>query len=133
MSEENVEIVRRMFDSFAGDGVEGLMPFFTEDADLYSFPEWVEDPEYHGHDGIRKLLGVFTADFDEFVIETPELRDLDDRVLALYKQTARIKGSGAPFHQLTGALCWDFRDGKIGKLRFFLNWEAALEAVGLAE
>ena len=39
MSEENVEVVRRGYAAFAEKGVEGAIPFFTEDAVIYSIPE----------------------------------------------------------------------------------------------
>ena len=49
MSQANVEIVRRGFAALAEQGVEGVIPFFTEDVVIYSIPEWLDDPEYHGH------------------------------------------------------------------------------------
>ena len=64
MSEENVKVVRRGYAAFAEEGVEGAIPFFTEDAVIYSIPEWPDDPEYHGHDGIRKLTRQWTENFD---------------------------------------------------------------------
>ena len=55
MSEENVEAVRRGYAAFTTEGIEGAIPFYTEDVVIYSIPEWPDDPEYHGHDGVRKL------------------------------------------------------------------------------
>ncbi len=39
-----MEIVRQGYASFAENGVEGVIPFFTEDAVIYSIPEWPDDP-----------------------------------------------------------------------------------------
>jgi ketosteroid isomerase-like protein len=59
MSQENVELVRRGYAAYEKEGVEGVIPFFNEDAVLVSIPEWPDDPEYHGHDGgLRKLSAV---------------------------------------------------------------------------
>jgi hypothetical protein len=35
--------------------------------------------------------------------------------------------------QPLASISWDFRDGKIGKVRWFPSWEEALEAAGLTE
>ena len=43
MSQANVEIVRRGFAALAEQGVEGVIPFFTEDVVIYSIPEWPDD------------------------------------------------------------------------------------------
>ena len=43
MSQENVKIVRRGFAGFAESGAEGVIPFYTEDAIIYSIPEWPDD------------------------------------------------------------------------------------------
>ena len=72
MSEENVEAVRQGYAGFAENGVEGVIPFFTEDAVIYSIPEWPDDPEYHGHDGVRRLFRQWAENFDEFRLELRE-------------------------------------------------------------
>jgi hypothetical protein len=42
--------------------------------------------------------------------------------------SGQIKGSSTPVSQPLGLVAWDFRDGKIRKVRFFPTWDAALEA-----
>ena len=131
MSEENVEIVRRGYAAFAEKGVEGVIPFFTEDAVIYSIPEWPDDPEYHGHDGIRKLTQQWTENFDAFGFDISELRDGGDTVIALYELVGETKGSAMPMRMQIGAVS-EFRDGRIDRQRLFSSWEGALEAAGLS-
>ena len=57
MSKENVEIVRRANGAYAAGGMDAALRYFTDDTVLYSIPEWPDDPEYHGHDGLRRLSG----------------------------------------------------------------------------
>jgi hypothetical protein len=71
MSEENVEAVRQGYAGFAENGVEGVIPFFTEDAVIYSIPEWPDDPEYDLLDDVPHLSipcggdrGMATGDRD---------------------------------------------------------------------
>ncbi len=102
MSQENVEIVRRTFEQLEKSGVEAALRFLASDVVLYPFPEWVEASEYRGHDGIRRVLAVWTENFDDFTMELQELRDTGDRVVALYEQWGRIKGSGVRVRQPVG-------------------------------
>ncbi len=127
-----MEIMRRGYAAFAEKGVEGAIPFFTEDAVIYSIAEWPDDPEYHGHDGLRKLTRQWTENFDSFGFDISELRDGGDTVIALYELVGETKGSATPIRMQIGAVC-EFRDGRVARQRLFSNWESALEAAGLSE
>jgi ketosteroid isomerase-like protein len=133
MSQENVEVVRRGYAAFAEKGVEGVIPFFTEDAVIYSIPEWPDDPEYHGHDGLRKLFRQWMENFDHFGFDIRELHDGGDTVVSLYELIGQTKGSAVPMRMQVGAVFSGFRDGRIARQDVFSSWEAALEAAGLRE
>jgi ketosteroid isomerase-like protein len=126
MSEENVETVRRVYELFNEEGPEGAIVLSPPDVVWYPFPEWIEKPEYRGHDGIREVVAVWTDNFDEFAVEVEELRDLGDRVVALTIQSGKIKGTGSPVRQPVGVVYSGFRDGMVGEARFFQSWEEAL-------
>jgi hypothetical protein len=131
MSQDNVELVRRAYDAYPSNGVEGMAPFFTPDHVAYSIPGWPDDSEYHGHDGLRKL----DRQWQEFDVsfETQELRDAGDVVVALVEMTARTKGTSVPIRGPLGVVHADFRDDLIGETRYFATWQEALEAAGLSE
>ncbi len=133
MSQENVEVSKRAQDAFVAGGIEAVVAFFAPDVVAYPFPEWVEESEYRGHDGLRTLMAVWTDNFDEFEFRAWEFREVGDRVLALGEIAGRIKGSGVPIRQPLGFVYDDFRDGLIGEACYFLTWNQALEAVGLSE
>jgi ketosteroid isomerase-like protein len=128
VSEENVELVRRVVAAWSDGGVEAILPFLPEDVVWYPFPEWIEDTEYHGHDGVRRVTSVWTDNFDEYAIGVNEIRDLGDRILMLGEQSGRLKGSGAPIRQEMGWVVSDFRDGMAGVARFFLSWREAIDS-----
>ncbi len=113
MPQENVEIVRRGFDAFVAGGEAGVRASFGSDVVLYPFPEWVEQSEYRGHDGLRAHVGRWTENFDDFSIEVAELRDAGDKVVVLGETGGRIKGSGVPIRQPVGIVYTGFRDGHI--------------------
>ena len=116
MSQENVEIVRRGYAAFAEKGAEGVIPFFTDDAVIYSIPEWPDDPEYHGHDGLRKLTRQWTENFDDFGFDLHELRDGGDAVVALHELTGETKGSAIPMKMQIGAVFSSETDGSPGTI-----------------
>ena len=133
MSQENVEVVQRVFDGFAARGVDAALPSFAPDVVLYTYPEWPGPAEYRGHDGMRSLMDEWTENFDDFEMEVFEVREVGDSVLVLAETVGRIKGSSVPIRQPFGAHFWAFRDGQIGEARTFLTWREALEAAGLRE
>ena len=131
MSQEDVEVVRQAYVAFAEKGAEGVIPFFTEDVVIYSIPEWPDDPEYHGHDGVRKLIRQWTENFDAFGFDVSELRDGGDTVIALYELLGQTKGSATPMRMQIGAVS-ELRDGQVAQQRLFSSWEDALEAAALS-
>ena len=133
MSRENVELVRQAYAAYAKNGIDGAVSYWAEDHVAYSVPEWPDDPEYHGRDGMRKLNGQWTDNFEEFGFHLHELRDAGDTVVALLELTGRIKGSAVPIRQPLGAVHSDFRGDLIGETRYFLAWREAIEAAGLQE
>jgi len=132
MSQENVEIVRRAFDAFAEEGVDGVIPFAAADAVIYSMPEWPDDAEYYGPEGLRKLSDQWVENFDEFGFDVHDVRDAGDSVVALLTMTGRIKGAGAPMTAPIGAV-YELTDGLFASTRYFSRWQAALEAAGLSD
>ncbi len=104
MSQVNGEVVRRGYAAFAEKGGEGVIPFFTEDAFIYSIPEWPDDPEYHGHDGLRKLTRQWTENFDSFGFDISELRDGGDTVISLHELVGQMKDSAVPMRMQIGAV-----------------------------
>jgi ketosteroid isomerase-like protein len=133
MSQENVEIAKRSIEALAAGGVEAALAFVSRDSVWYPYPGWVEESEYRGHDGFRRMAALFGDNFDDVVIRVEEFREVGDRVVELGEITGRIKGSGVPIRQPHAMVLSDFRDGKIGEGRNFLTWRQALEAVGLRE
>jgi hypothetical protein len=75
MSQENLELAKRAQDLFEAGGIEAALVCFAPDVIAYPFPEWVEESEYRGHDGLRALIALWTDNFDEFEIHEDEFRD----------------------------------------------------------
>jgi ketosteroid isomerase-like protein len=135
MSQENVEIVRRVIDVMDAEGFEAALPVFVDAA--HSDVEWREDPawpgssSYRGVEQVRQVIldRMDTLDFDQ---QTDDLIGVDDKVVALVRWVGRGKTSGAQ-GEMSMAMVWTIRDQAITRIEFFLDRAQALEAVGLTE
>jgi ketosteroid isomerase-like protein len=113
--------------------IEALLVLYASDVVCYPAPGWVEATVCHGHDGFRQLSAAWSENVDHPALEVHEVRDMQDRLLVLAEFTGRAKESGGPIRQRFGVINSDLRDdGKVGEARFFLDWEQARAAAGLA-
>jgi ketosteroid isomerase-like protein len=131
MSEENVEIVRRMYDAYQrGDNETALAAFHPEvEFDASIRPE---GGIYQGPAGIAEAMRTWAGTWDDFRIDVEEIIDAGDRILAAERQTGRGKGSGLPLDQHTYSI-FSIRDGKIVHLLWLDSRERAWSAAGLSD
>jgi ketosteroid isomerase-like protein len=138
MSQENVEVVRRLFRVFQeglerGDAGAGFDTEYVAD-DL----EWITLPgvglgTYRGREGFREFMRQWTGEFEDWSIELDRVIDVgDDRVVALYRQTATGKASGVPVELYQGAV-HELHGGRVVRIRNYATPADALKAVGLSE
>lgn len=131
MSQENVAVVRQMYDAFHGGDAEGAIDHFAPDVrvDARDHPDAQAG---RGREALVRIIGSWVAAFDEWSEEIEEMRDLGDHVLVAAKQRGRGKGTGIEA-ELRYALLYRVEDGKISSMTFYNDVTDALEAVGLSE
>ena len=133
MSDENVEIVRRLFDAFNRNDVRGVIAEFDEGCELDEPPEMPDRPAqgFRGHDGIREwmanLRGIGAIQF-----EPRGFRTSGDIVVAELAASGEGQASGVRFEWTTFVVL-RIRDGKIVRAQGFLSEDEALKAAGLSE
>jgi ketosteroid isomerase-like protein len=110
-----------------------VIRYFTEDVVIYSIPEWPDDPEYHGHDGVRRLFRQWAENFDEFRLELREVHDGGDSVVGLLELSGQTKHAALPMRMEIGAVYSGITDGRVAGLRLFSSWSGALAAARLRE
>jgi ketosteroid isomerase-like protein len=133
MSQEDVEVVRALFDAYREQDVDTVLEMV--DPDIEVRPSIAGGPEgtvYRGLDGFRQFLANVEAAWADFRIETEEFYHLGNTVLVLGRSFARGEGSGVLVEANTGWVC-GVRQGKVHRFRSFTSREEALEAVGLKE
>jgi ketosteroid isomerase-like protein len=132
VSEENVEIVRRLYEHRQATG-EFLEELVSSELvwDMSKFGGWLEQPVYEGIDEARRFLREWTAQFDEWSIEVVAIHDGgDDKVVGVLRQRARSKSGGLPVEMLL-AQVFTIAGGKEVRMEMYSDPGAALEAVGL--
>ncbi len=133
MSEENVEIVRRAWETRVSGKVEDVLDYFTDDCVSEDFPELPDHAVYVGREGVREIDGHFREMWGELVQEPVEFIDGgNDIVVAVIAMRGHGKSSGAPLLS-QAVFVHELRAGKLSSMRAFTTKAQALEAAGLSE
>jgi ketosteroid isomerase-like protein len=136
MSQENVEIVRGIYDAVARR--DDMAPFevYAEDIiwDFSNTRRAALNPKkvYHGHEGVRENWRDALSVFGVVDLEVKELIDAGDQVMAVIHEREVGRASGAPV-ETTHLAVWTLAEGKVTKLQVFDERHQALEAAGLSE
>jgi ketosteroid isomerase-like protein len=139
MSEENVEVVRRGLETLR-EALERRDFDSAFDADVLAEDvEWIPSrsfpgrSSYRGRDGFSEYMRTWAEDFGQLSFDIEWLIDApDDRVVALVHQRASGQGSGVPVEMHLAAV-YDLKDGRVIRIRNYLDPADALEAAGLSE
>jgi ketosteroid isomerase-like protein len=126
--ETNLETYRRILETFNREGVDGVMPFFTDDVEVYD-PDLPEG-SYRGPEAVRRAAEMMMSGFEDVEIKDFRLLSAGDRVVALLH--TRGKGERVDLEvEQHDAHTVTFRDGKIAYWRVYLDQTEALADVGL--
>jgi len=126
MSEENVELVRRIYDAWSRE--ESARDFIAEDLE-YVNPSYAVEP---GTRRGRKSLATVRGTYEDFEIKVERFIDAGDEVVVLAHFTGSGSGSGVPVAGEHGYV-WTVRDGLAVRFQWFQSHREALEAAGLSE
>jgi ketosteroid isomerase-like protein len=129
MSEENVEIVRRLYESKGSEFYELLDPHVV----FINYASAPETRPYVGHDGVREWAAGFRATFGDYEVHVTEIIDAGgDRVVAVGRVTGAGTASGVPIEREVTTV-YMLLNGKIVKGQGFETRAEALEAAGVKE
>jgi ketosteroid isomerase-like protein len=134
MSDDNVEVVRRAVSALNERDIDRYLVCCTEDFELVT-PLAPIGGVYEGADAIRRFFADIQDTSPDFRLDLERVEAVGaDRVLGFLHLTASGRASGIPAAVgLPTTNIYDFVNGKISRIRIFLDRQEALEAVGLRE
>jgi ketosteroid isomerase-like protein len=139
MSQENVEVVRRVIEAWNRNEqarvvpLERVVPFLDPGVILDATRRIINPKTYTGIEGIRAMLAERDEVWGEFRIEPDEFVDAGDRVVVIGRWVGRGRGSGVEVNQPIADV-FTLHGGRVVRCQIgYSNRAEALEAVGLSE
>jgi ketosteroid isomerase-like protein len=130
MSEENVEIAKRIYASINRRDLEGFLAQIDPDVEFTSLIAEAEGQTYRGHEGVRDWWNRVVGFLEGLRLEPEEIRDFDDRGVMRVRATAVVEGV-----EVTQTMwqAYHLRNGVPVWWGFFRTEAEALDATGFRE
>ena len=134
MAQENVERIRDAVVAYNRGDLDTLLAYCADDIDYRAVEGALDDRgPMHGKDAVRAYFQDWLDTFDDLKAEPLELIDAaDEQVVTVLRFGGRAKLSGVEA-DLTFAVVYTLRDGKVARGREYWTKEQALEAARLSE
>ncbi len=137
MSQENVEIVRQLYEAWArGDFWAHPEAFASDVRSARVMGAGTEGAglsgEWEGIDGLISNTRLWLEAWNDLRVEAEEFLDVGDKVVVFTRQTGAAKASGIPLDR-EFADVWEIRDDRVVDVRFYWKRSDALKAAGLSE
>ena len=137
MSQESVQIVRKVYEAGARGDTEAVLscydPEVEFDGSRFAFTRLVGGAGvYRGHEGLRAFFRAYYSAWSEIHDDYEELIDLGEHVVSVVTARGRGRASGVDV-EYPGAAVWTVRQGKIVRVVWFPNRDEALEAARVSE
>jgi ketosteroid isomerase-like protein len=130
MSQENVEVVRRVYES---QGRPEFLQLLDPHVVWINYMSALRAEPYLGHEGVLDWAKDFRDNFGDFRMEAKELIDAGgDQVVVVSRFIGTGIKSGVPLEQEFGSL-FTLLNGKVVRCQGFESVSEALEAAGLRE
>jgi uncharacterized protein len=132
MSQENVEIVRRVFGYLDEGNFEALVELLDPDV------EWIEDPRIpgavtrHGTEEARRYGESLSRYWESLDLKIEQCVERGDDVVVFSSIRAKARASGVELERPIYTVV-NVRDGKLVRARWLSSESEALEAAGLSE
>jgi ketosteroid isomerase-like protein len=122
---DNVEVVREMLEGYLRGDYEAALPAFAHDVEVLTSLE-----RFHGPAGVVQEAKRWEEMWSDYHFQVEDLVASGDRVVLLYHQVGKARGSGVEVEERAGWV-YTLLDGKIARLEMFQDRETALRAAGL--
>ena len=132
MSEQNVQLHRRILEALNGRDLEAMIACLHPDVEYHPLLSAISVKVYNGHDGVREWFGQLDEAWEELHAEPEAYFDLGEQTLIFYVLHGRGRHSGAEVAMPAAQVC-RWRDGLAVYAKQYARREDALEDLGVAE
>jgi ketosteroid isomerase-like protein len=132
MSQENVEIVTRLYEAWQREGFGVVRELMDPDIEWVNPSYAIEPGTRHGYAGFAAAASAFTSVYHESRVVDATFYDAGDRIAVKASMVSRSAVSEFPIDAQRGYV-FDLRDGRVTRFAWFNDPAEALEAVGLLE
>jgi ketosteroid isomerase-like protein len=133
MSRDNVEVVRRAFETFAAQGPQAMVDSWDPEIELWLPSGLIQaGGTYRGHAAVLDWMKGWAEAWEEIDYTPEEFTEAGDSVLVRVLYDGRGKGSEV---RVEGRFWYLFklRNGRLLSWRLYPEKAEALEALGLSE
>ena len=129
VSQENVEVVRRILDGWSQGDFSVGAELLAADFEWKQHAEAVEPGTRRGGQVGNSLRNIFEI-YEDFRVQADDFIDAGDKVVVTARVSATEKRTGMPLKG-TWALLWTVRDGRLVRNEVFASRAEALKAAEL--
>jgi ketosteroid isomerase-like protein len=130
MSQDNLDLARRMIEWFNALDAEAAQAHCTDDVEIVPLRAAMEGTSYRGPEAFAAFHADTKEAWEEISFEPEDFHEVGDRVVVVGQLGARARLTGAAVEARIAMLI-QFRDGRISKLRTYTDADEALAAAGL--
>jgi uncharacterized protein len=130
MSQENVEIVKAVFDAWNAGDLDRLLDQWDPNIVHKSAEGWPEPGPFVGREAVMGWFEQLRETWDADALEPIDFTAVADHVVVRLRWRAVVQGA-EPSMEFTGV--YTVRRGKVVFVELFWDHAEALEAVGLSE
>src|SRR5271166_4653535 len=131
MSQEDVEIITRMYRAWNSGDLDALADVFDADVEVRpALSVFTASTVYRGHDGIAAWYAETYEPWAEMRAEPQRFVDAGERTVVVVVLSARVPGGQVDVHAQIAHVV-TIRDGRIVRLDGYDEPQAALSAVAL--
>jgi uncharacterized protein len=129
--EENVSIVKQLYDAFGRSNISSVLDMFTDDAIAHGPAPAGVLPwggVHNGREGVAEFLKALGESLEDEQFELHEFIAQRNKVVVLGYAKGHAKPTGRPY-EIEFVHVWSVRNGKFSELRVYNNTAALVEAL----
>jgi uncharacterized protein len=127
MSEDNVELVRELYDGWARGDFSAGAELLAPDFEWLQLAGAVEPGSHRGEEAGSALRRIFEV-WADFSVRAEEFIDAGEKVVVVARSRGTAKRSGMELDQVF-AYVWTVRDGKLVRNEVFADRRAAFASL----